>query len=101
MADDERSIPKGRVRRTAQVGTVIGSQGARWAGTRAANLTRSKEEAAAQLDKRHLEAAACFKVIRTDPGHPGVPGNGDGSIEKSPENEQRHGRHGHRHYDGR
>jgi predicted unusual protein kinase regulating ubiquinone biosynthesis (AarF/ABC1/UbiB family) len=57
MAKDDRSIPKGRVRRTAQVGTVVGSQGARWAGTRAANLARSKEEGAAQLDKRHLEAA--------------------------------------------
>jgi predicted unusual protein kinase regulating ubiquinone biosynthesis (AarF/ABC1/UbiB family) len=57
MAKDERSIPKGRVRRTAQVGSVIGSQGARWAGTRAANLARSDEEAAARLDERHLEAA--------------------------------------------
>jgi predicted unusual protein kinase regulating ubiquinone biosynthesis (AarF/ABC1/UbiB family) len=45
------------VRRTAQVGSVIGSQGARWAGTRAANLARSKEDAAVQLDKRHMEAA--------------------------------------------
>ncbi len=57
MAKDDGSIPKGRVRRTAQVGSVIGSQGARWAGTRAANLARSKEEGAAQLDKRHTEAA--------------------------------------------
>jgi predicted unusual protein kinase regulating ubiquinone biosynthesis (AarF/ABC1/UbiB family) len=57
MAKDEGSIPKGRVRRTAQVGTVIGSQGARWAGTRAANLARSKEQGAAQLDKRHMESA--------------------------------------------
>ena len=57
MAKDDRSIPKGRVRRTAQVGTVIGSQGARWAGTRAANLTRSKEEASAHLDRRHMEVA--------------------------------------------
>jgi predicted unusual protein kinase regulating ubiquinone biosynthesis (AarF/ABC1/UbiB family) len=57
MAKNDRSIPKGRVRRTAQVGTVIGSQGARWAGTRAANLARSKEDGAAQLDKRHMEAA--------------------------------------------
>jgi predicted unusual protein kinase regulating ubiquinone biosynthesis (AarF/ABC1/UbiB family) len=57
MAKEDGSIPKGRVRRTAQVGTVIGGQGARWAGTRAANLARSKEEGAAQLDKRHAEAA--------------------------------------------
>ncbi|HEX2161320.1 MAG TPA: AarF/ABC1/UbiB kinase family protein [Thermoleophilaceae bacterium] len=57
MAKEDESIPTGRVRRTAQVGSVIGSQGARWAGTRAANLARSKEQGAAQLDKRHMEAA--------------------------------------------
>src|SRR3954467_14337545 len=55
MADDE--LPQGRVRRTAKVGTVIGSQGARYAGTRAANLTRSKERADEAMDARHLEAA--------------------------------------------
>jgi predicted unusual protein kinase regulating ubiquinone biosynthesis (AarF/ABC1/UbiB family) len=57
MAKDDRSIPKGRVRRTAQVGTVIGSQGARYAGTKAANVARSKERATEKLDARHLEAA--------------------------------------------
>ena len=56
MADDS-SIPKGRIRRTAQVGSVVGTQGARYAGTRAANLTRSAEEAAGALERRHLEAA--------------------------------------------
>src|SRR6266568_2772141 len=50
-------LPKGRVRRTARVGTVIGTQGARYAGTRAANLARSKERAGEALDARHLEAA--------------------------------------------
>jgi predicted unusual protein kinase regulating ubiquinone biosynthesis (AarF/ABC1/UbiB family) len=55
MAKDE--LPQGRVRRTAKVGTVIGSQGARYAGTRAANLTRSKERANEAMDARHLEAA--------------------------------------------
>jgi len=57
MAKEDRSIPKGRLRRTAQVGSVVGAEGARWAGTRAANLTRSKEDAEARLDQRHLEAA--------------------------------------------
>jgi predicted unusual protein kinase regulating ubiquinone biosynthesis (AarF/ABC1/UbiB family) len=57
MASDDRSIPKGRVRRTAQVGSVIGGQGARYAGTRAANVARSKERAAEEIDRRHLEAA--------------------------------------------
>src|SRR3954465_2096637 len=55
MADDE--LPQGRVRRTAKGGTVIGSQGARYAGTRAANLARSKEKADEAMDARHLEAA--------------------------------------------
>src|SRR5919198_1554206 len=57
MARDEERIPKGRVARTAKVGTVIGSQGARYAGTRAANVVRSKERATEKLDERHLEAA--------------------------------------------
>jgi predicted unusual protein kinase regulating ubiquinone biosynthesis (AarF/ABC1/UbiB family) len=57
MAKEDRSIPKGRLRRTAQVGSVVGGEGARWAGTRAANLTRSKEDAAVHLDRRHVEAA--------------------------------------------
>src|SRR5438270_3663582 len=57
MARRDESIPQGRVARTAKVGTVIGSQGARYAGTRAANVVRSKERAAEALDTRHLEAA--------------------------------------------
>jgi len=57
VAKDEREIPKSRVRRTAQLGSVIGSQGARYAGTRAANLARSSDRASEQIDKRHLEAA--------------------------------------------
>src|SRR5215210_3465771 len=55
MAKEE--LPQGRIRRTAKVGTVIGSQGARYAGTRAANVARSKERASAAMDARHLEAA--------------------------------------------
>ena len=54
---DDSSIPTGRIRRTAQVGSVVGTQGARYAGTRAANIARSKEEAAEALERRHLEAA--------------------------------------------
>src|SRR5436305_9589301 len=53
----KEDVPQGRVRRTAKVGTVIGSQGARYAGTRAANLARSKDKAAEAMDARHLEAA--------------------------------------------
>jgi predicted unusual protein kinase regulating ubiquinone biosynthesis (AarF/ABC1/UbiB family) len=53
---DEGAIPTGRLRRTAKVGSVIGAQGARYAGTRAANLARSPEERSAALEQRHLEA---------------------------------------------
>jgi len=55
MANED--LPQGRVRRTAKVGTVIGSQSARYAGTRAANIARSKERASEAMDARHLEAA--------------------------------------------
>jgi predicted unusual protein kinase regulating ubiquinone biosynthesis (AarF/ABC1/UbiB family) len=55
MAKDD--LPQGRVRRTARVGSVIGAQGARYAGTRAANVARSKERATEAMDARHLEAA--------------------------------------------
>src|ERR671914_610341 len=58
MADrDDKSIPTGRIRRTAQVGTVVGAQGARYAGTRARNVARSAEAAGEALDKRHMDAA--------------------------------------------
>ncbi len=55
--DDDNSIPTGRIRRTAQVGTVVGTEGARLAGTRAANIVRSPEGASQALEQRHLEAA--------------------------------------------
>jgi predicted unusual protein kinase regulating ubiquinone biosynthesis (AarF/ABC1/UbiB family) len=55
--EDDSDIPTGRIRRTAQVGSVVGSQGARYAGTRARNLTRARDEAAAALEQRHLEVA--------------------------------------------
>jgi predicted unusual protein kinase regulating ubiquinone biosynthesis (AarF/ABC1/UbiB family) len=57
MAKEDGSIPRGRLRRTAQVGSVMGTEGARYAGTRAANVARSRERAAEHLDRRHLEAA--------------------------------------------
>ncbi|MDQ3933831.1 MAG: AarF/ABC1/UbiB kinase family protein [Actinomycetota bacterium] len=57
MARDESRIPTGRVQRTAKVGSVIGTQGARYAGSKAANIVRSKERGEEVLDQRHLEAA--------------------------------------------
>src|SRR4051794_22445252 len=57
MARKDGEIPGGRVQRTAKVGQALGSSGARYAGTRARNVVRSKDEASAELDKRHLETA--------------------------------------------
>jgi predicted unusual protein kinase regulating ubiquinone biosynthesis (AarF/ABC1/UbiB family) len=55
--DSGDAIPEGRIRRTAKVTSVVGSQGARYAGTRAANVARSRERRTEALDERHLEAA--------------------------------------------
>ena len=52
MADDAK-IPKGRVRRSAKLGSLVGVQGARYAGTRAAGVARSEEGARERLDNRH------------------------------------------------
>jgi predicted unusual protein kinase regulating ubiquinone biosynthesis (AarF/ABC1/UbiB family) len=47
VADDSK-IPKGRVRRSAKLGSIVGVQGARYAGTKATNE---------KLEARHLETA--------------------------------------------
>ena len=54
---DEGKIPKGRVRRSAKLGSAVGLQGAKYAGTKAAGLARSKEGADEKLEARHLETA--------------------------------------------
>lgn len=55
MARDR--IPTSRVRRTAKIGSLAARQAVRQAGTRAANVARSREGAQAALDRRQLEAA--------------------------------------------
>src|ERR1700760_1718253 len=50
-------IPKGRVRRSAKLGSIVGVQGARYAGTKAANVGRSEEGGKEALEQRHLETA--------------------------------------------
>src|SRR4051812_662283 len=57
MPKDDEAIPRGRIRRTAEVGSVVGAQGARYAGTRARNIARSKEAGDEAIEQRHLEAA--------------------------------------------
>ena len=57
MADEGKKIPKGRMRRSAKLGSAMGVQGARYAGTKAAGVARSKEGAEEKLEARHLETA--------------------------------------------
>jgi predicted unusual protein kinase regulating ubiquinone biosynthesis (AarF/ABC1/UbiB family) len=54
---DEAKIPKGRLRRSAKLGSIVGAQGARYAGTKAANVARSEEDGKERLEQRHLETA--------------------------------------------
>ena len=54
---DESKIPKGRIRRSAKLGSVVGVQGARYAGTKATNVARSEEGGREKLEQRHLETA--------------------------------------------
>jgi predicted unusual protein kinase regulating ubiquinone biosynthesis (AarF/ABC1/UbiB family) len=56
MSDDSK-IPKGRIRRSAKLGSIVAGQSARYAGTKAANVGRSEEESKEQLTQRHLETA--------------------------------------------
>jgi predicted unusual protein kinase regulating ubiquinone biosynthesis (AarF/ABC1/UbiB family) len=55
--EPKNPIPRGRVRRTAKVGGLVGGQAARSYATKAANLTRDKEGRRAAAEKRQLEAA--------------------------------------------
>jgi predicted unusual protein kinase regulating ubiquinone biosynthesis (AarF/ABC1/UbiB family) len=55
---DEAKIPKGRIRRSAKLGSAMGVQATRYAGTKAASLARSEEGAHEKLEARHLETAS-------------------------------------------
>jgi predicted unusual protein kinase regulating ubiquinone biosynthesis (AarF/ABC1/UbiB family) len=50
-------IPTSRVGRTAKIGRLAAGQTIRQAGTRAANVTRTKEGRQVALERRHIEAA--------------------------------------------
>jgi predicted unusual protein kinase regulating ubiquinone biosynthesis (AarF/ABC1/UbiB family) len=54
---DGSKIPKGRVRRSAKLGSIVGVQGARYAGTKATNVGRSEEAGRERLEQRHIETA--------------------------------------------
>ncbi len=55
MARDK--IPTSRVGRTAKIGGLAAGQAIRQAGTRAANVTRTRDGRDAALERRHIEAA--------------------------------------------
>jgi predicted unusual protein kinase regulating ubiquinone biosynthesis (AarF/ABC1/UbiB family) len=50
-------IPTSRVGRTAKIGGLAAGQAIRQAGTRAANVARTKDGREAALERRHIEAA--------------------------------------------
>jgi predicted unusual protein kinase regulating ubiquinone biosynthesis (AarF/ABC1/UbiB family) len=59
----ERKIPQTRIGRSAKLGTAIGKQATKYAGTAAANVVRSDERSAERLETRHLETA--LKMVST------------------------------------
>ena len=56
-------IPKGRARRSAKLGSALGGQAARYAGTKAASLALPEDVAAEKLEARHVETA--LKMVST------------------------------------
>jgi predicted unusual protein kinase regulating ubiquinone biosynthesis (AarF/ABC1/UbiB family) len=55
--EQRRKIPQTRIGRSAKLGTAIGGQATRYAGTAAANVVRSDEKAEEHLETRHIETA--------------------------------------------
>jgi len=56
MAEDK--IPKGRIRRSAKLGTAMGTQATRYAGTRAANVARGSGKAERALEELRAKGLA-------------------------------------------
>jgi predicted unusual protein kinase regulating ubiquinone biosynthesis (AarF/ABC1/UbiB family) len=57
MTEGTKSMPAGRIRRTARVGGLLGTEVARTYATKAANVVRSEEGRAAANGRRRLESA--------------------------------------------
>jgi predicted unusual protein kinase regulating ubiquinone biosynthesis (AarF/ABC1/UbiB family) len=55
--EEARRIPSTRIGRSAKLGSAIGGQATRYAGTMAANLARSEEKSQKRLETRHIETA--------------------------------------------
>ena len=63
IREEDRRIPKGRIRRSTKLGSAMGIQATRYAGTKTANVVRSSEKGQDRLEARHLETAA--RLART------------------------------------
>jgi predicted unusual protein kinase regulating ubiquinone biosynthesis (AarF/ABC1/UbiB family) len=57
MSEHAKPVPTGRVRRTAKVGSFLGTEIAKVYATKAANLVRSPEDRSAATGRRRQEAA--------------------------------------------
>ena len=55
--EQKGKIPQTRLGRSAKLGTAIGTQATKYAGTVAANVARSEERSQERLESRHLETA--------------------------------------------
>jgi predicted unusual protein kinase regulating ubiquinone biosynthesis (AarF/ABC1/UbiB family) len=55
--EQKGDIPQTRIGRSAKLGTAVGKQATKYAGTAAANVVRSDEKAQERLETRHLETA--------------------------------------------
>jgi predicted unusual protein kinase regulating ubiquinone biosynthesis (AarF/ABC1/UbiB family) len=53
----EGRIPQTRIRRSTKLGTAIGTQATKYAGTAAANVVRSEDKAQERLETRHIATA--------------------------------------------
>ena len=71
MADEpDNEVPSSRLRRTAALGRLAASEAAKYAGTRAANLTRTRGEANEALGRRPIDAAQ--QIVRVLGGMKGA-----------------------------
>src|SRR4249919_2478961 len=70
LPGDEGSGESSRLRRTAALGRLAATEAAKYAGTRAANLTRSPDEANDALGRRQVDAAQ--QIVRVLGGMKGA-----------------------------
>src|SRR5262249_1310109 len=64
--EQQGDIPSTRFRRSAKLGTAIGGEATRYAGTVATNVGRSQERRQERLETRHVEAALRMASVLGD-----------------------------------